>query len=150
MGDTGTQCEEVLSEGSTCDDAGEVIDDLLESKSLACAQAQPSHPRRQRSRLSFMNDAEYQNEVAQWVRSVTGLADDGDFSECLRTGEVLCQLINNISPGAIPKIERPGQAFRERENISRFLQACRTLGVKEHALFSTDDLYEQHNMPSVM
>lgn len=72
------------------------------------------------------------------------------FIERLRTGEILCQLINSISPGMIPKIERPGQAFRERENISRFLQACRTLGVKEHALFSTDDLYEQHNMASVM
>jgi len=40
--------------------------------------------------------------------------------------------------------------FRERENISNFLKACRNLGVQEYALFSTDDLYDENNPLSVV
>jgi len=32
--------------------------------------------------------------------------------------------------------------FKQMENISNFLKACRALGVAEHDLFETVDLYE--------
>merc|ERR1711865_1051286 len=97
-----------------------------------------------------MSDEEYKNAVAEWVRNLTGLPEDADFAKTLRSGEVLCKLVNVICPGTIERVEVAGSPFRERENISRFLQACRKLGVKEYALFSTDDLYEQNNLTSVM
>ncbi|CAK9114020.1 unnamed protein product [Durusdinium trenchii] len=40
--------------------------------------------------------------------------------------------------------------FKERENICNFLRACRTFGVQEYALFSTDDLYDEKNLMSVV
>lgn len=33
--------------------------------------------------------------------------------------------------------------FKQMENISNFLKACRVLGVAEHDLFETVDLFEQ-------
>merc|ERR1711920_660821 len=74
----------------------------------------------------------------------------GNFFEALKSGVVLCQLVNRIRPGAVPKINEAGRPFKERENISNFLKACRNLGVQEYALFSTDDLFEQKNMWSVI
>merc|ERR1712217_783208 len=52
--------------------------------------------------------------------------------------------------GTIAKINESGRPFKERENISNFLKACRDLGVQEYAVFSTDDLYEEKNMWSVI
>jgi hypothetical protein len=101
----------------------------------------------------------YVEAAAQWIQEVTGtsLIAEGTASsimdslyQTLRTGEVLCEMINCICPGTIAKIQRQGTAFRERENIVSFLRASREMGVQEYALFSIDDLYEQRNMFSVV
>jgi hypothetical protein len=91
-----------------------------------------------------------EEEAAKWVQAVTGEDVVSDFFDALRTGQVLCQLVNCISPGVVPKINAAGMPFKERENISNFLRACRALGVQEYALFSTDDLYDQKNLMSVV
>lgn len=91
-----------------------------------------------------------EEEAAKWVQAVTGEDVVSDFFDALRTGQVLCQLVNCISPGVVPKINAAGMPFKERENISNFLKACRVLGVQEYALFSTDDLYDQKNLMSVV
>lgn len=95
-------------------------------------------------------DATAEFEAAQWVQDITGVQVIGEFGEALRTGQVLCQLVNCIQPGTIAKINNAGMPFKERENISKFLKACRTWGVHEYALFSTDDLYDEKNLLSVV
>jgi len=91
-----------------------------------------------------------EDEVAQWVEEITGVQVMGDFGEALRTGQVLCQLVNTIKPGTIKKINAPGRPFKERENITMFIKTCRDWGVHEYALFSTDDLYDEKNLASVV
>lgn len=91
-----------------------------------------------------------EDEVAQWVEDITGVKVMGEFGEALRTGQVLCQLINAIKPGTIKKINDAGKPFKERENISMFISTCRNWGVHEYALFSTDDLYDEKNLASVV
>lgn len=95
-------------------------------------------------------DAAAEEEAAQWIQAITGVKVVGDFFGALCTGEVLCQLLNAIRPGTIQKVNDAGMPFKERENISHFLKACRMLGVQEYALFSTDDLYEKNDLQSVV
>mmetsp|Transcript_62687 Transcript_62687/g.118618 ORF Transcript_62687/g.118618 Transcript_62687/m.118618 type:complete len:120 (-) Transcript_62687:24-383(-) len=40
--------------------------------------------------------------------------------------------------------------FKQMENVTAFIGACRKLGVLEKDLFSTVDLYEEKNLTSVM
>lgn len=91
-----------------------------------------------------------EDEAAQWIEAITGAQVAGNFSGALHSGRVLCELVNKIKPGIIVKVNSAGMPFKERENISNFIKACRTLGLQEHALFSTDDLYDEKNMLSVV
>jgi len=97
---------------------------------------------------NYDNSAE--DQAAEWVQDITGVQVVGKFGEALHTGQVLCQLLNCIQPGTISKINTAGMPFKERENISKFLKACRSWGVHEYALFSTDDLYDKKNLMSVV
>lgn len=95
-------------------------------------------------------DANAEEEAAQWIQAITDVEVVGDFFGVLCTGEVLCHLMNSIRPGIVPKVNEAGMPFKERENISNFLKACRALGVQEYSLFSTDDLYEKKDLNSVV
>ena len=44
----------------------------------------------------------------------------GDFGEALKTGVLLCEVINKIEPGKIPKISTNTMPFPQRENIKAF------------------------------
>lgn len=101
-----------------------------------------------KSEANYDNSAE--DRAAQWVQDITGVQVVGEFGEALRTGQVLCQLINCIRPFTIKKVNPAGAPFKERENISKFLKVCRDWGVHEYALFSTDDLYDEKNLMSVV
>ena len=72
------------------------------------------------------------------------------FAESLKNGQILCTLINTIKPGTIRTIGTSKMPFKQMENISNFLKACRTLGVPEHDLFETVDLYEQKDLGVVV
>eukprot|EP00928_Gymnodinium_smaydae_P035628 TRINITY_DN25044_c0_g10_i1.p1 TRINITY_DN25044_c0_g10~~TRINITY_DN25044_c0_g10_i1.p1 ORF type:complete len:844 (-),score=182.94 TRINITY_DN25044_c0_g10_i1:136-2667(-) len=102
------------------------------------------------ARAASKYDRLAEDEAAAWIQAITGENVSGDFAGALRSGQVLCQLINTIRPGTIAKINGPGMPFKERENISNFLRACRSFGVQEYMLFSTDDLYEEKNLHSVV
>lgn len=58
--------------------------------------------------------------------------------------------VNEIRPGAIRKIGVSKMPFKQMENISNFLKACRGLGVAEHDLFETVDLYEEKDLGVVV
>jgi len=82
--------------------------------------------------------------------AVTGKTLDGSFQSALKSGEVLCELVNHISPGAVPKIQKPVNAFKERENIVAYIEACKKLGLKESDCFVSQDLHEGDNMVLVI
>lgn len=73
-----------------------------------------------------------------------------EFRECLKDGQILCQLINTLKPGAVKKINDNKMAFKMMENISNFLAAVEGYGVSRHDLFQTVDLYEGQNMVQVV
>jgi hypothetical protein len=95
-------------------------------------------------------DETLENDAVRWIEMLTGACVAGRVHEALRTGQVLCNLVNRVRPETIVKVNDAGRPFKERENIGSFLKACRELGVQEYALFSTDDLYDARNLLSVM
>lgn len=60
------------------------------------------------------------------------------------------RLINKIKPGAIKKFcAHPNMPFKQMENISFYCAACKEIGVPDHDLFRTVDLFEAKDMAQV-
>lgn len=87
-------------------------------------------------------DYDMEDEAREWMSTIVGEKITGDFGPALQNGVILCQLVNAIQPGLVKKIETSTKPFPQRENITHFLNACRSLGVKEYQLFETVDLFE--------
>lgn len=78
------------------------------------------------------------------------------FMEWLKSGSVLCSLMNLLSPGSVRKIHDTEKVKmhalrmnKEYENISFFLKACNEYGIDKNDLFQTVDLYEGQNLAQV-
>ena len=109
-------------------------------------------------------DPDQANEMLAWVKSVLNSSgNDFDFepivqdkdgeknvAKPLKSGAALCALANAVKPGSIKKVNTSKMAFKEMENISKFLEVCESLGMNKIDLFQTVDLYEAQNIPQVV
>lgn len=91
-----------------------------------------------------------EEEAQEWIESVVGEKFLASFGDSLKDGVLLCHLVNKIRPGLIPRIQTSPMPFKQMENITSFLRACRTIGVAEFDLFETVDLFELKNVPLVV
>lgn len=121
------------------------------SKSGLAAEAQ--------AKIESKYDEELATCIMSWIKQVTQddtLPSNGSkdsVHETLKDGVVLCHLVNAIKPNSIPqnKINQSkAMVFKCYENIDNFLKAASQLGVKDHELFSTVDLWERQNMALVL
>merc|ERR1712224_174744 len=95
-------------------------------------------------------NADLANEAMEWIvdmmKDEPGAADSlglrvepivnpADFQAPLKSGRLLCLLINRIQPGTIKKISTSNQKFQQLENIEKFLTGCQTLGCVKSDLF---------------
>ncbi|XP_023407604.1 transgelin-3 isoform X1 [Loxodonta africana] len=96
-------------------------------------------------------DADLENKLVDWI--ILQCAEDiehpppgrGHFQKWLMDGTVLCKLINSLYPPGqepIPKISESKMAFKQMEQISQFLKAAETYGVRTTDIFQTVDLWE--------
>lgn len=90
-----------------------------------------------------------EEQVTRWIEAVSGETKSGDFHAWLKDGRVLCRAANKIQEGAVAKVNPAGMPFREMENVTAFLRACKGWGVLEKDTFSTVDLYEGRNLKAV-
>ena len=88
--------------------------------------------------------------VVDWISEKTGHQPDAPFGDWLHDGTVLCDLANALKPNSVKKIATSRLAFKQMENISLFLKATRALGVEDHSVFETVDLYEQKDLGLVV
>jgi len=99
-------------------------------------------------------DEVLEQEAVGWIRSyVPELAEvkgQKDTHEVLQDGVVLCKLINALEPGSIKRISESKMAFKQMENIGKFLDAIDRYGVSKSDSFQTVDLYENTNMNVVI
>ncbi|KAL8570912.1 hypothetical protein ACOMHN_023585 [Nucella lapillus] len=103
----------------------------------------------------------YDKDVAAqcmcWVAKVTGEEVDtsGDMKgvfESLKDGYVLAQLLNHIKPGSIPArdVKRSPMQFKQMDLLAKFNLGLKAIGIPEHSLFATADLFEMQNMVQVI
>merc|ERR1719474_1090345 len=65
-----------------------------------------------------------------------------DVFKCLVDGQIICEVVNVMYPGAVKKINKGKQPFVQMENISNFVGACTARGCAKADMFTTPDLYE--------
>ena len=71
-----------------------------------------------------------EEEALRWVEAVTTCEPPSageSMQAWLRSGVVLCQLVNKLCPGAVPKIHHSVAASKQRENIANYLEAAAKL-----------------------
>jgi len=96
-------------------------------------------------------DPKLEQEAKSWIEEVTGEKLTGNsFAQVLKSGVVLCNLINKLKANTIGKINKQNMAFMQMENINSFLAACKNFGVPQSDLFMTVDLFEEKNMNQVI
>ena len=98
-------------------------------------------------------DAEAMDELVAWMESVLGVSKDippKALAQCLKDGVILCNLINAIKPGTIPKVNSSDLQYKQRENIQSFLRACATFGVPPEELCEVVDIYEEKSTTKVI
>jgi hypothetical protein len=95
-------------------------------------------------------DKDKERQVLEWIGAVTGTRLSGDLHSALKSGVVLCQLLNAIKAGTVSKISNGNMPFMQMENIQAFLTAAEKMGLQAHDSFRTVDLYEAKNIPQVI
>ena len=91
-------------------------------------------------------------QARAWIEAVLAkpAGEEGDsLSSALKSGVLLCELLNTVSPGAVKKAGKMNVAGVHRENIELFVGGCRKLGVPDANNFETADLYEERNLIQV-
>lgn len=90
-------------------------------------------------------------EVKEWIQAVLGEElKEETLQQSLKSGVILCRLINTIKPKRVKKVHKLNSAFKHRENISNYLKACKKLGQRPGDCFDVQDLYEGRNMVTVL
>ena len=102
------------------------------------------------SSKSSVDDGSAQEEAQQWIEEVLNEKFLASFGDSLKDGVILCQLMNAIKPGSVTRIQTSHMPFKQMENITAFLKACRAIGVQEFDLFETVDLFELKNVDLVV
>jgi len=94
-------------------------------------------------------DPDLAEECKNWLTAVTGETIN-DLYEDLKSGVILCQLVNKISPKCVKNISTLKSPFKQMENIGNFLKALDHLNIAKTDQFMTVDLYENKNLLQVV
>jgi len=107
------------------------------------------------AKMKSKYDPEVSTQILEWIADITGEQIDTDGSEenfyqVLRTGALLCKLLNTIKDGTVKKYNpTTTMAFKCMDNISSFLQGLDAIGVPMEERFQTVDLWEKGNLNGV-
>jgi hypothetical protein len=92
---------------------------------------------------------EEEAQAQEWIETLLGEKFPDNFENSLRSGIILCKLMNRLHPGIIQKICISGGDYKMMDNISQFQRAAQHYGVPEVDLFNANDLFEQKNIALV-
>lgn len=92
-----------------------------------------------------------ERDIVKWIEAVLEeKLPSKDLHESLKSGIILCRLLNKIKPGLIRKYNTRAIALMEMENIKLFLEGCWKLGIPSSCLFICSDLYKARGMNEVL
>ena len=96
-------------------------------------------------------DPQAEHACRMWIEAVTGdKLGESSLQEELKSGVVLCHLVNAIKPGSTKTPSNSAMPFKQMENISMYLEACTKLGVPSFSSFQTVALFENKDMNAVL
>jgi len=101
-------------------------------------------------KMDLKYDTDLEDVLIEWIEEVNEEPLAGGFHESLKSGVVLCRLLNNLHPSTVKRINKSKMEFKQRENVNKFLNGCRKIGIAEHSIFSTADLFEAKNLGNVL
>ncbi|KAM9366993.1 LIM domain only protein 7-like [Symphorus nematophorus] len=82
-------------------------------------------------------------EAQRWIEEVTRKSFGcNDFRAALENGVLLCDLINQLKPGIIKRVNRLSTPIAGLDNVNVFLKACGKLGLNVSQLFHPGDLQD--------
>ncbi|XP_068197110.1 calponin-2 [Antennarius striatus] len=102
-----------------------------------------------KNKIAMKYDVQKEEELRCWIREVTGHTIDSDFQQSLKSGIILCDLINKLKPDSVPKINKSKLNWHQLENLTNFIKAITEFGLKPHDIFEANDLFENGNMTQV-
>ncbi|XP_049837503.1 muscle-specific protein 20 [Schistocerca gregaria] len=107
--------------------------------------------RQVQAKLAGKRDPQQEKEAQAWIEAVLGkkFPPGEAYEDVIRDGIVLCEVMNKLKPGAIPKINTSGGQFKMMENINKFQQALKDYGVPDVDVFQTVDLWEKKDIAQV-
>ncbi|MCH1932762.1 hypothetical protein L9G16_21705, partial [Shewanella sp. A25] len=73
-----------------------------------------------RAKIAGKRDPEQEREAQAWIEEILGekFPSHVSYEDHLKDGQVLCRLMNKLTPGCIPKINSSGGQFKMMENIN--------------------------------
>ncbi|KTG35325.1 hypothetical protein cypCar_00013653 [Cyprinus carpio] len=102
-----------------------------------------------RNKLAQKYDPQTEEDLRIWIHEVTGRPVPDNFMEGLKDGVILCELINKLQPGSVPKVNHSTLNWHKLENITHFIRAIGEYGLKPHDIFEANDLFEDMNHTQV-
>ncbi len=100
----------------------------------------------------FKYNPETERKVRTWVECVIGALPEESFHAALKSGVALCRLFTALHPTA-PKLDKVYEgkvAYLQMQNISLYIKACETAGMRQIDLFDTTDLFDNKNLNAVL
>jgi hypothetical protein len=96
-------------------------------------------------------DTSIADKAKKWLEDVLKETfTEETLQEALKSGVRLCNALNLVYPGTIPKINSKGTVYMQRENLDKYVKACARLGFNKSLLFDVPDLYDGQNMTKVV
>ncbi|KAJ3047694.1 hypothetical protein HK097_011290 [Rhizophlyctis rosea] len=95
-----------------------------------------------------VNEEEVRAWVAETVRDEA--VREGGLKDALRSGVVLCRLVNKLRPDKEVKINMGKFPFMHMENINNYLKVADAVGVPKQFAFQAPDLYDGTNLKKVL
>jgi len=107
--------------------------------------------RQVRAKIASKRDPQMDRDAQAWIEAVINkkFPPGETYEETLKDGTVLCELLNKLKPGSIPKINTSGGQFKMMENINNFQAAAKDYGVSDVDMFQTVDLWEKKDIAQV-
>ncbi|XP_068427728.1 calponin-2 [Clinocottus analis] len=102
-----------------------------------------------KNKIAQKYDLQKEEELRVWIEELTGASIGPDFQKGLKSGVILCNLINHLAPGSVKKINQSTLNWHQLENLTNFCRATTEFGLKPHDLFEANDLFENGNMTQV-
>ncbi|XP_030558435.1 muscle-specific protein 20 [Drosophila novamexicana] len=104
-----------------------------------------------RAKIAGKRNPEMDKEAQEWIEAILGEKFPAGqlYEDVLKDGQVLCNLINKLQPGAVSKINSSGGQFKFMENLNNFQKALKEYGVPDIDVFQTVDLYEKKDIANV-